>query len=318
MDNLAILIPAYNEAATIQKVVRDIKLATNKIEKVAIYVYDNNSSDDTARLAEEAGAIVRHEYVQGKGAVIRRMFRDVDANAYVMIDADDTYPAEVIPDMYRLILEKRTDMVVGDRLSSTYFEENKRLFHNSGNAIVRKLINLLFRTDIKDILTGYRAFSYQFVKTFPVLSKGFEIETEMSIHSAESKMYVENLVIDYRDRPTGSESKLNTVSDGIKVIGTVAKLYRVYHPMAFFGSVATVLAILSFAFFIARVWLPYLHTGLVDNMPTLVVTMIGLLTAIVSVFTGLILSAIQSNEKQGFEFELIRASDKLKALKERS
>ena len=211
MDDIAVLIPCYNEAQTIRKVVTDWK---KELPEAVIYVYDNNSNDDTAVIAEEAGAIVRHEYMQGKGNVIRRMFREIDAKAYIMVDGDDTYPAEYGRKMVNCVLQKNADMVVGDRLSSTYFQENKRPFHNFGNSIVRASINFLFHTEIKDIMTGYRAFSFQFAKSFQVLSRGFEIETEMSIHAVDKNMQVENVVIEYRDRPVGSESKLNTYSDG--------------------------------------------------------------------------------------------------------
>ena len=230
MDKLAILIPAYNEEITISKVVKDVLSVTKNIRGTSVYVYDNNSADKTVELAEKAGAIVRHEFAQGKGAVIRRMFREIDAEAYIMIDADDTYPVEAIPEMYDRIINRSVDMVVGDRLSSTYFEENTRPFHNVGNTLVRGLINFLFKTDIRDILTGYRGFSFRFVKTFPVLSRGFEIETEMSIHATEKRMLVENQVITYRDRPEGSESKLDTYGDGLRVLKTVVNLYRGYHP----------------------------------------------------------------------------------------
>ena len=267
MDKIAVLIPCYNEGQTIEKVVRDFK---NVLPEAVIYVYDNNSTDDTAKLAEKAGAIVRHEFQQGKGNVIRRMFRDIDAECYIMTDGDDTYPAESAPEMVSKILDKHADMVVGDRLSSTYFEENKRPFHNFGNSLVRKAINTLFHTEIKDIMTGYRAFSYQFVKTFPVLSKGFEIETEMSIHAADKNMYVENVIIEYRDRPEGSESKLNTYSDGIKVLLTIARLFRTYRPMGFFGIISLVLGALGIGFLIP-VLIQYFHTGLVERFPTLIV-----------------------------------------------
>ena len=241
MDKIAVLIPCYNEAQTIEKVVRDFQKA---LPEAVIYVYDNNSTDGTADLAAEAGAVVRREYQQGKGNVIRRMFRDIDAQCYLMVDGDDTYPAEAAPKMAEKVLERQVDMVIGDRLSSTYFEENKRPFHNMGNALVRWMINMLFHTKIQDIMTGYRAFSYQFVKTFPVLSQGFEIETEMTIHAADKNMFMENVVIDYRDRPEGSESKLNTYIDGIKVLATIAGLFRNYKPMAFFGILSGVLAAL--------------------------------------------------------------------------
>ena len=234
MDKIAVLIPCYNESKTIEKVVTDFKKA---LPEAVIYVYDNNSTDHTDEIARRAGAVVRYEYQQGKGNVIRRMFREIDAQCYIMADGDDTYPAEFAPSMVEKVLNKKVDMVVGDRLSSTYFTENKRPFHNFGNSLVRKCINIMFNTQINDIMTGYRAFSYQFVKSFPVLSKGFEIETEMSIHAVDKNMYIENEVIEYRDRPEGSESKLNTYSDGFRVLKTIAKLYRNYKPMAFFGLV---------------------------------------------------------------------------------
>ena len=222
MDKIAVLIPCYNEAATIEKVVTDMR---NALPEAVIYVYDNNSTDATAELAEKAGAIVRKEYAQGKGNVIRRMFREIDAECYLMTDGDDTYPAEFAPEMCAHVLEHQADMVIGDRLSSTYFQENKRPFHNLGNTIVRKAINVMFSTDIKDVMTGYRAFSYQFVKTFPVLSKGFEIETEMTIHTVDKNMLYRNVIIQYRDRPEGSVSKLNTYSDGFKVLRTIVRLF---------------------------------------------------------------------------------------------
>ena len=301
MDKIAVLIPCYNEGKTITKVVTDWKAA---LPEATIYVYDNNSSDDTVVLAKEAGAVVRHEYQQGKGNVIRRMFREIDAQAYLMVDGDDTYPAEFGREMVNKVLERNADMVVGDRLSSTYFTENKRPFHNFGNSLVRKSINLLFKNDIKDIMTGYRAFSYNFVKTFPVLSKGFEIETEMSIHAVDKNMRVENVVIEYRDRPEGSESKLNTYSDGMKVLCTIARLYRSYKPLGFFSAFALLLTIVS-TIFIIPVLITYARTGLVPNFPTLIVCGFVYLTAIISFFAGLILSSIVHQERQNFEIRLI-------------
>lgn len=231
MDKIAVLIPCYNESKTIEKVVKDFK---SVLPEAVIYVYDNNSSDNTAEKAEKAGAVVRHEYMQGKGNVIRRMFREIDAEVYIMADGDDTYPAEYAREMADKVIFKKADMVVGDRLSSTYFTENKRPFHNLGNTLVRGSINRLFKNNIKDVMTGYRAFSYNFVKTFPVLSQGFEIETEMTIHAVDKNMAVENVIIDYRDRPDGSESKLNTYSDGFKVLKTIIRLYKNYKPRQFF------------------------------------------------------------------------------------
>ena len=300
MDKIAVLIPCYNESQTIEKVVRDWK---RELPEAVIYVYDNNSTDHTDDIARAAGAVVRYEYQQGKGNVIRRMFREIDAQCYIMIDGDDTYPAEMGREMTDLVLERNVDMVVGDRLSSTYFEENKRPFHNFGNSLVRGTINKLFRSNIRDIMTGYRAFSYEFVKSFPVLSKGFEIETEMSIHAVDKNMNVENVIIEYRDRPEGSESKLNTYSDGFKVLKTIGRLYRNYKPMQFFGIVALILMIISAAMFIPVLAI-YIQTGLVPNFPTLIVSGFIALAALESLFSGMILSTLAEKERQEFEFRL--------------
>ena len=300
MDQIAILIPCYNESKTIEKVVTDWK---SELPEATIYVYDNNSTDQTAEIAEKAGAIVRHEYKQGKGNVIRRMFREIDAACYLMVDGDDTYPAEFGRKMVNEVLERNVDMVVGDRLSSTYFEENKRPFHNIGNSVVRKTINMLFRSNIRDIMTGYRAFSYQFVKSFPVLSKGFEIETEMTIHAVHKNMAISNVIIQYRDRPVGSESKLNTYADGIRVIKTIIRLFRMYKPVEFFGAIAACLMLASFGLF-CPILLKYLKIGTVPNFPTLIVSGFIALTAIVSFFSGLTLSTIVEKERREFEFRL--------------
>ena len=300
MDKIAVLIPCYNEEKTVEKVVTDFKRV---LPKAAIYVYNNNSKDRTAELAKKAGAIVRDEYMQGKGNVIRRMFRDIDAQCYIMTDGDDTYPAESAPEMAELVLNRNVDMVVGDRLSSTYFEENKRPFHNFGNSIVRKSINVLFKNNIKDIMTGYRAFSYEFVKTFPVLSKGFEIETEMSIHAVDKNMFVENVIINYRDRPEGSVSKLNTYSDGIKVLKTIVRLYRTYRPMGFFGLIAAALALVSLGFFLP-ILVQYINTGLVPNFPTLIVCGFTMLAAIHALFAGMTLQTMVQKNRQDFEMTL--------------
>ena len=242
MKKIAILIPCYNESQTIAKVVADYRAV---LPEADIYVYDNNSSDGTDAIAREAGAIVRYERRQGKGNVIRTMFREIDADCYLMVDGDDTYPAEHAREMVDLVLNEGADMVVGDRLSSTYFTENKRRFHNTGNVLVRKLVNLFFHGDVKDIMTGYRAFSKLFVKSFPVLSKGFEIETEMTIHALNKNMVLRNVLVSYRDRPEGSESKLNTVSDGMKVLFTIARLVRKNRPMAFWGILGGVFAAIT-------------------------------------------------------------------------
>lgn len=300
MNKIAILIPCYNESKTIEKVILDFK---KSLPDATIYVYDNNSSDDTAKIAENAGAVVRYEYKQGKGNVIRRMFREIDAECYIMVDGDDTYPAEAASEMVDKILNLNADMVVGDRLSSTYFTENKRPFHNLGNSIVRQSINQLFKTDIKDIMTGYRAFSYLFVKSFPILSKGFEIETEMSIHAADKNLSVENVIIDYRDRPEGSESKLSTYSDGIKVLFTIFKLYRNYKPMAFFGIFTVILAIISLIMLIP-VLVDFYSTGIVLRFPTLFVSGFVMLAAVQSFFSGLILDSHAKKNRQDFEIEL--------------
>lgn len=304
MDKIAVLIPCYNEAVTIKKVVEDFK---RELPEATVYVYDNNSTDGTDEIARAAGAVVRYEYQQGKGNVIRRMFAEIDAECYIMADGDDTYPAKHAPEMVAKVLERKVDMVVGDRLSSTYFEENKRPFHNMGNTLVRGSINTLFMTDIRDIMTGYRAFSYRFVKTFPVLSRGFEVETEMSIHAIDKNMFVENVVIDYQDRPDGSESKLNTYSDGFKVLKTIVRLFRTYRPMKFFGFVSLILMLLAIGFFIP-VLITYLQTGMVPNFPTLIVCGFAVIAATISFFSGLILKTIYQKNRQDFEMVLYQVT----------
>lgn len=313
MDKIAILIPCYNESKTIAKVVTDFKKV---LPEAVIYVYDNNSTDNTAEIAQQAGAVVRHEYQQGKGNVIRRMFREIDAECYLMVDGDDTYPAEFAPEMVNKVLERQVDMVVGDRLSSTYFEENKRPFHNFGNSLVRAAINLLFKSHIKDIMTGYRAFSYQFVKTFPVLSRGFEIETEMSIHAVDKNMAVENVVIQYRDRPEGSVSKLNTYTDGFRVLYTIAKLYRTYKPLMYFSAISVALLIMASLFFIP-VFIDYIRTGQVAKFPTLIVCGFTVIAAIQSFFAGLMLQTVVQKNKQDFENNLISICQTYNNLKEK-
>ena len=300
MDKIAVLIPCYNEEKTVEKVVRDFKAV---LPEAVIYVYDNNSSDRTVELAEKAGAVVRHEYMQGKGNVIRRMFREIDAEVYVMTDGDDTYPAEFAREMVDKVLEHQADMVVGDRLSSTYFTENKRPFHNFGNSLVRGTINRLFHTEIKDIMTGYRAVSYQFVKTFPVLSRGFEIEKEMTIHADYNNMQVDNVVITYRDRPEGSESKLNTYSDGFRVLKTIFRMFRQYRPFAFFGLLALLLFVIAVGFFIP-VGIEYVETGLVPKFPTLIACGFAGLAALQSLFAGLVLHNLGVKDRRDFEFRL--------------
>ena len=298
MDKIAVLIPCYNEEKTIGKVVRDVKEA---LPEATVYVYDNNSVDKTVELALEAGAIVRHEYKQGKGNVIRRMFREINAQCYLMIDGDDTYPLDCAAQMVDRVLTYHADMVVGDRLSSTYFTENKRPFHNFGNSLMRIGINGLFRADIKDIMTGYRAFSYEFVKTFPVFSKGFEIETEMTIHAVNYGLQVDNVVVEYRDRPEGSESKLNTYRDGMKVIFKMLQLYKNYRPMGFFGLLSLVLVAVAAILFIP-IFVDYLATGLVPRFPTLNVSGFMVLAGIQAFFAGMILSILAAKDKKDFEY----------------
>ena len=302
MDKIAVLVPCYNEAQTIAKVVTDFKAA---LPEAVIYVYDNNSTDNTAELARNAGAVVRYEHQQGKGNVVRRMFQEIEAECYVMADGDDTYPAHNAPALVRHVLEGQADMVVGDRLSATYFTENKRPFHNFGNSLVRWCINHIFKSNIKDVMTGYRAFSYRFVKTFPVVSHGFEIETEMTIHAITMNMLVRNELVDYRDRPEGSVSKLNTVSDGIKVLMTIFNLFRNYKPMQFFSVLALILLIIDAAVFIPLVLIPFNQTGLVERFPTLIVCGFVALAAILSFFNGMVLDAIMQKERREFEFRLM-------------
>ena len=302
MDKIAVLIPCYNESRTIEKVVKDYR---EVLPDAVIYVYDNNSTDGTDEIARNAGAIVRYEYQQGKGNVLRRMFSEIDAQCYLMVDGDDTYPAKDAPRMCSAVLDRNTDMVIGDRLSSTYFEENKRPFHNFGNTLVRKGINVLFGSDIKDIMTGYRALSYRFVKSFPILSKGFEIETEMTIHAVDKNMAMENVVVEYRDRPDGSESKLNTYSDGIKVLRTIIKLFRNYRPFRFFGLIAFLLAVIA-TVFVIPVFLEYIETGLVPRFPTLIVCGFVMIAAIQSLFSGLLLETMVQKNRQDFELELYK------------
>ena len=299
-SNIAILIPCYNEAKTIEKVVRDYKKA---IPEATIYVYDNNSNDGTDKIASKAGAVVKYEYRQGKGNVIRSMFRDIEADCYLMIDGDDTYPAESAREMCDLILEGKADMVIGDRLSSTYFQENKRMFHNFGNILVRKLINFIFKNNVKDIMTGYRAFSYDFVKGFPVLSKGFEIETEMTIHAVDKNFKLVEIPVQYRDRPEGSVSKLNTVSDGIKVLKTIGTLFKEYRPALFFNIFASLTAIAGIIIGIAP-FVDYFKTGVVLKFPSLIFACFLVTVGILLWITGMILQVIVKKNKQSYELYL--------------
>lgn len=305
MDQIAVLIPCFNEAKTIHKVVKDWK---DQLPDAVIYVYDNNSTDGTASIAGEAGAIVRYERQQGKGNVVRRMFHDIDAKCYVMVDGDDTYPAEHGRAMVTEVLEGNVDMVVGDRLSSTYFSENKRRFHNFGNALVRGAINHMFKNRTRDIMTGCRALSYRFVKSFPIVSQGFEIETEMTIHAIDKNMHMTNQVIAYRDRPEGSKSKLNTFSDGIRIIKTILHLYSNYRPLQFLGMIASLLVLTATALFVP-IAAEYEKTGLVPRLPTLIVCGFLVIAALLSFFSGLILAAIKHKERREFEFKLHEISN---------
>lgn len=299
-SKIAVLIPCYNESKTIEKVVKDYKEA---LPSADIYVYDNNSKDGTDEIARKAGAIVKYEYKQGKGNVIRSMFRDINADCYLMIDGDDTYPAENAKEMCDLILTGKADMVIGDRLSSTYFTENKRPFHNFGNRIVRFLINKLFKNNVKDIMTGYRAFSYEFVKGFPVLSKGFEIETEMTIHAIDKNFKLVEIPVTYRDRPEGSVSKLNTYKDGLKVLKTIFTLFKEYKPALFFNIFAVISLIVSLILGLPVV-IEYFKTKLVLKFPTLMVSLLLLGFSVILWATGTILQVIVKKHKQLYELYL--------------
>ena len=296
----AVIIPCYNEVSTIAKVVEDYHRALPDAE---IYVYDNNSTDGTDKEARRAGAVVRYERRQGKGNVMRTMFREIDADCYLMTDGDDTYPAESAGEMVRKVLEEHCDMVIGDRLSSTYFEENDRPFHNSGNRAVRCLVNRIFNGNITDIMTGYRAFSRIFVKSFPILSKGFEIETEMTIHALDKNFFITSLPVEYRDRPKGSVSKLNTVPDGLRVLRTIALLFKDYKPFEFFSIIAAALLALALALLV-----PVLHeyylTGLVPRFPTLIASGFLAVFSIQSFTCGLILDTQGKHERQNFEIQM--------------
>lgn len=300
MNKIAVLIPCYNEAKTIKKVIKDFK---EVLPEATIYVYDNNSTDQTDKLAKEAGAIVKYEYRQGKGNVIRSMLRDIDAECYLMIDGDDTYPKENAREMCDLVLKGKADMVIGDRLSSTYFKENKRPFHSLGNKIVRFLINKLFSNNIKDIMTGYRALSYDFAKGFPIISKGFEIETEMTIHAVDKNFKLIEIPVSYRDRKEGSYSKLNTYSDGIKVLKTIATLFKEYRPFMFFGITSIIIFIISMIMFFP-VLINYLQTGLVSKFPTLIVSMTLLTLSLLTFICGVILQVIVKKNNQFYELYL--------------
>ena len=302
MDKIAVLIPCYNEEKTIEKVIKGFN---KELPKAKIYVYDNNSSDKTAKIARKNKAIVRYEPLQGKGNVIRRMFREIDAECYLMVDGDNTYDPKAASKLTDLVLNKQVDMAIGDRLSSTYFKENKRRFHNFGNKIVRFLINKLFKSHINDIMTGYRAFSYDFVKTFPILSKGFEIETEMTIHALDKNFVVSEIPILYKDRENGSVSKLNTYRDGFRVIKTILRLFKEYKPMIFFGILSIIFLLISLGFGIP-VFIEYFKTGLVPRFPTLIFAGFMLMISIFNLAIGIILEVVVKKHRQLFELNYLK------------
>ncbi len=297
---IAVLIPCYNEAQSIGTVVSDFRKV---LPEAVIYVYDNNSTDETARVAAAAGAEVRKEPRQGKGNVVRRMFREIDADCYLMVDGDGTYPADAAETLIQPVLDQEADMVIGDRLSTTYFKENKRPLHNAGNKLVRNLINRLWHVDIHDIMTGYRAFSRKFVKLFPVMSEGFEIETEMTIHALDKRFAIVEKPVEYSDRKEGT-SKLNTLSDGYKILRIIFSLFKNYRPLLFFGIVAAVLLSISLILFIP-VLVEFFKIGLVPRFPTLITAGFLAIAGLLSLFTGLCLDVIISQHRKDFELKLI-------------
>lgn len=307
MSRIAVLIPCYNEGKTVAKVVADFKKA---LPKASIYVYDNNSTDNTAAAAAAAGAIAKNEYRQGKGNVVRAMFQQIDADCYLMVDGDGTYSAREARKMCDLVLEHRADMVIGDRLSSSYFKENKRRFHNTGNRLVRALINLIFRSHIKDAMSGYRAFSRDFVKTYPVLARGFEVETEMTIHALDKNFLVEEIPVSYKDREDDG-SKLRTVHDGARVLRTIVALFEEHKPMLFFGTLASVFFILSLVLVIP-VLIEYFETGLVPRFPSLIVAGILAVLALLMLICGIILKVIVKKHRELFELSLLAEKEKLR------
>lgn len=297
----AVLIPCYNESKTIESVINGFKEA---LPNADIYVYDNNSTDGTDEIAKKCGAIVRYEYKQGKGNVVKSMFRDIIADCYIMVDGDDTYPANAAIEFEKLIFEGKADMVIGDRLSSTYFEENDRLFHNSGNKLVRSFINLFFKSNLKDIMTGMRGFSYNFVKSFPISSKEFEIETEMSVFALMNNFKIKEIPIDYKDRIEGSESKLNTYRDGYKVISMIFSLIRDERPLLFFSLISFVLLIVAGIYFFPILF-KFLSSGYVLKIPTLIVIATVVIVAVTIFFVGVILHVLKRQHAENLEHHLI-------------
>ncbi len=300
MDKIALIIPCYNEGLTIKKVIHDFKLS---LPEAVIYVYDNNSTDNTFSEALSTGVVVKKERLQGKGNVLRRALREVDAECYLMVDGDDTYPPENANDLCNFILQDGYEMSIGDRLGSNYFTVNKRLGHNFGNSLIRNSINFLFKSNITDVLTGYRAMSFQFAKSLPVLSKGFEIETELTIHALDKRLIYKSIPINYQNRPEGSFSKLNTFKDGFKVIITVFNLFKNYRPLLFFSIVSLLLLFIS-TILAYPVFIEYLNTGLVPRFPTLILSFILILIAVNSFLIGLNLDSLVNTERREFEFRL--------------
>lgn len=294
MSKIAVLIPCYNEGTTIGKVVVDFR---SELPEADIYVYDNNSTDDTVEKGKKAGAIIGYERRQGKGNVVRRMLREIDADCYILVDGDDTYPVENAREMARMVLEEKTDMVIGDRLSATYFEENKRPLHDSGNRLVRSIINRIFHSDVKDIMTGYRAMSRRLVETLPLLSEGFEIETEMTIMALDSGLDIRQIPVQYRDRPDGSVSKLNTITDGCRILLTILKLYRDYQPLRFFSMIAALLVVIA-TIVLIPVLTEYFQTGLVPRYPTLIVCGFVILFAMMMWVCGIVLEVMLAHQRQ--------------------
>lgn len=305
---VAVLIPCYNEELTVEKTVSDFK---HVLPNADIYVYNNNSKDRTKELALKAGAIVKDEYRQGKGAVVRSMFRDIEADVYIMVDGDDTYPAEEVESLITPVLESKADMVIGDRLSSTYYTENKRPFHNFGNSLVKGLINFLFKSDLNDIMTGYRSFSKKFVKCMPVMSDGFQIETEMTIFALTNNMQVVNVPITYRDRPEGSESKLNTFSDGYKVLLTLFNLFKDNRPFLFFGSISIVIFIIGLLIGIPVID-EFIKTAYITKVPSAILAAALMLNAFLMFSVGIILDAIKNQKRYLFECHMNDVMSKYK------
>ena len=301
----AVLIPCYNESATIKKVVCDFRRVMPHAD---IYVYDNNSTDGTDEIARAAGAIVRYEYNQGKGNVVRTMFREIIADCYIMVDGDDTYPAEAALEFEQLVLDGKADMVIGDRLSSTYFEENDRPFHNTGNRVVRKFINMFFKSDLNDIMTGMRAFSYNFVKSFPISSKEFEIETEMSVFALMNSFKIEEIPVEYRDRIEGSESKLNTYTDGLKVIRMIFSLIRDERPLMYFTTISLLLLLIAAIHFFPILF-RFFSTGVVVQIPSLIVISTVVIVATITFFTGVVLHVLKKQHADELEHHLIMLNE---------